>query len=52
MKSSTYYFLTKTKILTNFQICISVPLKQTSKNEWQLIAYANFAKHTDGVGFI
>ena len=27
MKSSTYYFHLKTKILTDFQICISVPLK-------------------------
>ena len=27
MKSSTYYFHMKTKILPNFQICISVPLK-------------------------
>ena len=26
MKSSTYYFHVKTKILANFQICISVPL--------------------------
>ena len=26
MKSSTYYFNIKIKILTNFQICISVPL--------------------------
>ena len=27
VKSSTYYFHMKTKILTGFQICISVPLK-------------------------
>ena len=27
MKSSTYYFHVKTKILVDFQICISVPLK-------------------------
>ena len=27
MKSSTYYFHIKTKILANFKICISVPLK-------------------------
>ena len=26
MKSSTYYFHKKTKILADFQICISVPL--------------------------
>ena len=26
MKSSTYYFHRKTKILADFQICISVPL--------------------------
>ena len=26
MKSSTYYFHLKTKILADFQICISVPL--------------------------
>ena len=26
MKSSTYYFHMKTKILADFQICISVPL--------------------------
>ena len=26
VKSSTYYFLMKTKILADFQICISVPL--------------------------
>ena len=29
MKSSTYYFHIKTKILANFQICISVPLKES-----------------------
>ena len=27
VKSLTYYFYMKTKILPNFQICISVPLK-------------------------
>ena len=27
MKSSTYYFHMKTKILADFQICISVPLR-------------------------
>ena len=27
MKSSTYYFHIKTKILADFQICISVPLR-------------------------
>ena len=27
VKSSTYYFHMKTKILADFQICISVPLK-------------------------
>ena len=27
MKSSTYYFHMKAKILADFQICISVPLK-------------------------
>ena len=26
VKSSTYYFHTKTKIMSNFQICINVPL--------------------------
>ena len=31
MKSSTYYFHIKTKVLTDFQICIRVPL-----NIWQL----------------
>ena len=31
MKSSTYYFHVKTKILADFQICISAPLN-TSKN--------------------
>ena len=31
VKSSKYYFHTKTKILANFQICISVPLKQQPK---------------------
>ena len=30
MKSSTYFIHTKTKILADFQICISVPLKSTS----------------------
>ena len=30
MKSSTYYFHMKTKILTDFQICISVPLRNLS----------------------
>ena len=29
MKSSTYYFHMKTKILTHFQICISVPFSNT-----------------------
>ena len=28
MKSSTYHFHMKTKIFADFQICISVPLKQ------------------------
>ena len=28
MKSSTYCFHVKTKILADFQICISVPLKR------------------------
>ena len=28
MKSSTYYFHMKTKTLADFEICISVPLKQ------------------------
>ena len=28
VKSSTYYFHMKTKILTDFQICISVPLRR------------------------
>ena len=28
VKSSTYYFHMKTTILADFQICISVPLKQ------------------------
>ena len=27
MKSSTYYFHMRTKILADFQICISAPLK-------------------------
>ena len=36
MKSSTYYFHIKTKILAHFQICISVPLKHTY-NQWQNI---------------
>ena len=35
VKSSTYYFLMKTKIFTDFQICISVPLKySTSCSTW------------------
>ena len=31
MKPSTYYFHVKTKILADFQICVSVPLPFTSK---------------------
>ena len=31
LKFSTYYFPIKTKILTNTQICISVPLKVVTK---------------------
>ena len=30
MKSSTYYFLIKTKVLVDFQIFISVPLKNST----------------------
>ena len=29
VKSPTYYFYVRTKILADFQICISVPLKKT-----------------------
>ena len=32
VKSSTYYFHMKAKIFTDFQICISVPLKKTKLN--------------------
>ena len=32
MKSSRYYFDMKTKILADFQICISVPLKRVLIN--------------------
>ena len=32
MKSSTYYFHVKTKILADFQICISVPLSVENIN--------------------
>ena len=31
MKSSTYYSLIKTKVLTDFQICINVPLNNSTK---------------------
>ena len=39
VKSSTYYFHMKTKILADFQACISVPLKHVascdiSKSTW------------------
>ena len=30
VKSSTYYFHMKTKMLADFQICISVPLKHVA----------------------
>ena len=33
MKSSTYYFHVKTKILADFQICISVPLNEPHKDK-------------------
>ena len=31
MKSSTHYFYMKAKILADFQICISVPLRKNKK---------------------
>ena len=31
MKSSTYYFQTKPKIFSDFQICISVPLRRMGR---------------------
>ena len=39
MKSSTYYFHMKTKILANFQICISVPLRLSNKHDtfWHVV---------------
>ena len=37
MKSSTYYFHGKTKILTDFQFCISVPLKSLNLSVKKLI---------------
>ena len=37
-KSSTHYFHVKTKILPDFQICISVPLRGiTAKTPWQFL---------------
>ena len=39
VKSSTYYFHMKTKILTNFQICISVPLTLTLNSEAYLDSF-------------
>ena len=36
MKSSTYHFHTKTKTLADFQICISVPLKERLVSQLQL----------------
>ena len=41
VKSSTYYFHMKTKILLDFQICISVPLRWLVGFEW-LIKISNF----------
>ena len=35
VKSSTYYFHMKTKILADFQICISVPLSTQTQNKFK-----------------
>ena len=35
VKYSTYYFHIKTKILVDFQICISVPLRYVNDNKKQ-----------------
>ena len=40
VKSLTYYFYMKTKILTDFQICISVPLRKVSA--WAFQQEMNF----------
>ena len=37
MKCSAYYFHIKTKILTDFQICISVPLNKLIRNRLPLL---------------
>ena len=36
MKSSTYYFHMKTKILADFEICISVPLSCYLRYVWHM----------------
>ena len=37
MKSSAYYFHLTTKILADFQICISVPLKHLNSDKIQRV---------------
>ena len=36
VKSSTYYFHMKTKLLADFEICISVPLSDVLRNSYIL----------------
>ena len=38
MKSSTYYFQMKMKIMADFQICISILLKLTGKEKHNAIS--------------
>ena len=51
MKSSTFYFHMKTKILADFQICISVPLRHFRSSRPEVFCmkgvHRNFAKFTE-----
>ena len=51
MKSSTYYFHMKTKILTDFEICITVPLKHRFQSSSRLELIYRDCENFDGLTY-